>query len=381
MESNDTLLERINELEGFKGINADLVFDLPFKTTKELYDLSTGYINEDPDFVEDDFMEPNRWGPIDGRYFSQLEAEQINMCFAIKTGDIEFLKEKIFNPNLDSSWIRYNYALFKSVFVGSIPHFPSSCKSFNKTLCNFLGNIHKINQLFYHFAWYVFPRILEHYTHVSEAIDFLIEAATVINLEEQVWHGEVAETSTPQSRRDSRKRRPRPIFQLFWRCAVYNNYQESAFVELFQIMKHHDDPEYMSKLWTAWEKELAEARVSSFWEEPGYDFLVKPGPLTYRQIDGNLPLHVFMNGNVVRFTPYIARACKTVFGNIPKVLYDLIEFQCYYVGRHCKTMNMVDQLMKERFGDNRSNYEKKIKKLQRLERTDKRVPNLCFPLD
>ena len=379
MEPTVTFLERVNMLEGFKHIDVTY-FDLEFESTKELYDLSTFYISEDPDFVEDDSMdqeddstviEPNRWGPIDGRYFSLLEAEQINMCLAIKTGDIEWMKEKMFNPHLSSSWIYYNYALFKSVFAWSIPHFPSSCKDFNKILCKFLGNIHKINDVFYHFAWYVFPRILEHYTHVSEAIDFLIEAATVINLEEHVWHGEVDDVSTI-----SLGRRPRPIFQLFWRWAVYNNYQESAFVQLFKIMERRDDPEYMSKLWTGWEKELAETRASALWEEPGRDFRLKPGPITYRQIKWNLPFHVFMNGNAVRFTPYIARACKTVFGEIPKVLYDIIELQCYYVNRHCKTMHMVYQLMKERFGDDREEYKKKIKFLQKLERTQKRVSNL-----
>ena len=157
-------------------------------------------------------VEPNRHGPIDGQYFSAEEAEQINCCFAIKNADTTWLKENMFNQNLSSSSIYYNYALFKSVFVWIIPHFPTNSKDFNKKLCNLFANLHKINDVLYHFAWYIFPRTLEHYTHLSEAIDFLIEAATTINLDEHVWHGEVDDVSTI-----SLGRRPRPIFQLFWR--------------------------------------------------------------------------------------------------------------------------------------------------------------------
>ena len=244
-------------------------------------------------------------------------------------------------------------------------------KAFNKSLSNLLGNLHKINDVLYHFAWYVFPRILEHYTHVSESINFLIEAATTINLEEHVWQGEIDNVSTV-----SLGRRPRPIFQLFWRWAMYHNYQESAFVKLFKIMQSHEDPDYMAKLWIGWEKELAETRASALWEEPGREYRLKPRPITYHQIKWNLPFHVFMNGNAVRFTPYIARACKTVFGLIPKVLYDIIELQCFYVNRHCKTMTMIYHLMEERFGDDVDAYRAKIKFLQKLERSHKRLSNL-----
>ena len=369
-------------LEGFKRIDVTY-FDMEFESTQELYDLADRYISEDPDFVDprsnsmdsssddESMLEPNRFGPIDGRYFSVLEAEQVNCCHAIKTGDITWLKDNLFNQNLSSSWIYYNYALFKSVFAWIIPHFPTNSKDFNKKLCNLLGNLHKINDVLYHFAWYIFPRTLEHYTHVSESIDFLIEAATTINLEEHVWQGEIDDVSSV-----SLGRRPRPIFQLFWRWAIYHNYQESAFVRLFKIMQNHEDPEYMIKLWTGWEKELAETRASALWEEPGREYRLKPQPITYRQIKWNLPFHVFMNGNAVRFTPYIARACKKVFGELPKVLYDIIELQCYYVNRHCKTMTMVYELMKERFGDDVDAYKAKIKFLQRLERSHRRVSNL-----
>ena len=64
---------------------------MEFESTQELYDLAVQYISEDPDFIDPrrnriygSMLQPNRYGPIDGRYYSVLEAEQINCCFAIK---------------------------------------------------------------------------------------------------------------------------------------------------------------------------------------------------------------------------------------------------------------------------------------------------------
>lgn len=232
------------------------------------------------------------------------------------------------------------------------------------------GNLHTINAVFYHFSWYVFPRILECYTYAMDEIDFLIEAATVLNLEEHSWQGEIDDASV------SLGRKPRPIFQLFWRWALYNNYQETSFVDLFTRLKNREDPDYMKKLWVGWEKELAETRTSAMWEEPGIEFILQTGPIQHSHIKWNLPFHVFMNGNVVRFTPYIARACKTVFNKIPEVLYDIIELQCYYLNRHCKTTRLIYRLMKGRFGNDVEAYKAKILQLQILERSNRRVPNL-----
>ena len=80
-----------------------------------------------------------------------------------------------------------------------------------------------------------------------------------------------------------------------------------------------------------------------------------------------------MNGNQVRFTPYIARACKTVTGEIPKVLYDIIELQCYYVTRHSRTTQLIHKLMRERFINDDEEYIRKINFLRKLERTHRRV--------
>ena len=198
IEPESTFHERVNMLEGFKHL-AITYFDLEFESTFELYSFATRYIHIDPDFIEpvmsmdvsdDDFsvIEPNNWGPVGDRYFSQREAEQINAAFAIKTGDLEWLELNMFNPNTTTTpWLYYNYALFKHVFIWLLPNFPTNSKPFNATLCNLLANVHTINDMFYHWAWYVFPRIMEHFTFVHESIEFLIEAAVTINLKEHIW--------------------------------------------------------------------------------------------------------------------------------------------------------------------------------------------------
>ena len=384
IEPATTFHERVNMLEGFKHL-AITYFDLEFESTDELYRLalSNGYLKIDPDFVDpcqmelDDededsstIVEPNKWGSINGLYFSQLEAEQINTARAIITADLDWIKSIMFDPNtLATPWLYYNYALFKHVFVWILPHFPTNDAKFNVTLCRLLSQIHTINDMFYHWSWYVFPRIMEHYTEVHASIEFLLEAVTTINADEHVWQGERDDVATI-----SLGRRPRPIFHLFWRLAFSNDYQESAFVRLFKRMKLRDDSDkYMKLLWQCWTKELAETRASALWEEPGRTFRLSPGPISYRTIRWNLPFHVFMNGNQVRFTPYIARACHRVFGSIPEVLYQIIELQCYYVTRHSRTTVLVYELMRQQYGENIDEDDVKVKFLRKLERTDKRV--------
>ena len=111
-------------------------------------------------------------------------------------------------------------------------------------------------------------------------------------------------------------RRPRPISQLFWRVAFFNDYQETAFIQLFKHMQRRNDVNYMKKkLWRCWKVELDETRASALWEEPGQTFRLKPGLNSNRTICWNLSFHVFMNGNQVRFTPYICvHVTNRVFG-------------------------------------------------------------------
>ena len=93
------------------------------------------------------------------------------------------------------------------VFVWLLPCFPTNCQSTTEKLCKILATVHKVNETFYHWSWYIFPRILEHYTYMDEAISFLMTAAQNLNASPHIWEGH------PDGELDSLGRRPRPILQ------------------------------------------------------------------------------------------------------------------------------------------------------------------------
>ena len=144
MESSNEFLRRVNKLESFKHIDV-FYFDLEFESTEDLYNISSSFVQLDPDISRISY------GPINGRYFNQLEAEQINMCFAIKSGDIKWIKENCFDTDMLSSQISYNYGLFKHIFVWMMPYFPTRCKTFNKQLCMLLGQGFDFEEMFSNF--------------------------------------------------------------------------------------------------------------------------------------------------------------------------------------------------------------------------------------
>ena len=120
-----------------------------------------------------------------GREFTVDQVEQINMAFAIKTGDLEGLKQQFFNDNLLDSKVNKNYAVFKKVFTNILRYLPTESEEMNKNLCHLLGNAHRIHEVFYHWSWYMFPKVLEHFT----SPEFLLEASTTVNAEVHVWQG------------------------------------------------------------------------------------------------------------------------------------------------------------------------------------------------
>ena len=125
----------------------------------------------------------------DQKYPAALR-DQINMAYAIKTADISWLKEHMFDAGYHSQeQMCQNYQLFKSVFVWILPSYPVDCKLTNSHLCRMLSKAHTIDEIFYHWSWYVFPRILEHFTQMENAITFLIEASQSINRDPHVWEG------------------------------------------------------------------------------------------------------------------------------------------------------------------------------------------------
>ena len=344
MESTAQFIERLETLEHFKKITVTR-FKVQFSSTEQLFKLAHSFFEKDPNVKAKTLIwdtEPRDFGPLNNQYYTKSEAEQINMATAIKQCNLAYL-ERIFDPNItNTTEVHYNYCLFKHVFAWILPHFPTQSGAFNQKLAKLLSSVHRINDVFYHWSWYVFPRVLEHFTMVDDCLQFLLEASIQINEDPHRWEGEADNPAT-----SSLGRRPRPIFQLFWRWTVFNDYQEAAFVTLFRIMKSKGE-EFMSKLWSAWKLEFIEANGCVLWEEPGRDYLYEPYPIEYDQIRYNLPLNVFMNGNQVRFTPYIARAALQVFNEIPELLYDMMELQCNYVERRTRTVFIVEELFKRR---------------------------------
>ena len=118
-------------------------------------------------------------------------------------------------------------------------------------------------------------------------------------------------------------RKPRPIMQLFWRTAMFNNYQESGFVWLFRrlIELNYD----FGQMWILLEFEFNESRDAALWEESGREFRFCPSPLQYRNIKHNIPFYVFFNGNQVRFVPYLAKAVQSTLGLLPDIFSVLLE--------------------------------------------------------
>ena len=117
VEPVTAFLDRVNMLEGFKHLGITL-FDLKFDSTEELYNLATGYIYEDPncniEYFDYDGVRHN-FGPINGQYFHPKEAEQINTAYAIKTDDIEYLKERMFNVDSLSMGKLYSTMLYSNM--------------------------------------------------------------------------------------------------------------------------------------------------------------------------------------------------------------------------------------------------------------------------
>ena len=126
----------------------------------------------------------------DDQNYTVAERDQINMAYAIKSADINWLREHMFDAGYHSQeQMCQNYQLFKSVFVWILPSYPVDCKLTNRLLCRILSHAHTIDEIFYHWSWYVFPRILEHFEFMEDAITFLIEASQSINRDPHVWEG------------------------------------------------------------------------------------------------------------------------------------------------------------------------------------------------
>ena len=62
-----------------------------------------------------------------------------------------------------------------------------------------------------------------------------------------------------------------------------------------------------------------------------------------KNIKMNIPIHVWMNNNV-KWTPYFVKAVWKVLGDIPEVLFAVLELQCNYCTRNSKTVKVIHEI-------------------------------------
>ena len=183
------------------------------------------------------------------------------------------------------------YSLFKHVFFWTLEALKPEDESTDDILCFWLSEIHTMNNIFYHWSWYVFVKILKFYEKPEHKIRFLFNISSKINEIDHTW-GTVPDDPI----RVSLGRRPRPILQLLLRTAYYNNFEHKTWKSLALKINHKDekDPGFAKKFWIQFKSELREAREASLWERDSTMFQTTTSDLELKNIESNIPLHVLM---------------------------------------------------------------------------------------
>lgn len=318
--SNEQILDRISKLERFKSCQ-----EFKFNSTipKNLM-TSSEYINLN-------LLEP----------FTREHAAKLNMALAIRNLDFDYFREELFNANLLSFYdMHYNYALFKHTFLTLLTVWNPSDEKVDDIIGKLLSELHQVDQIFYHWSWYIFPRVLELYSEPHEKLRFLFKYGIEINDKDHSWNN-LLDCPT----KISLSRRPRPIIQLLFRTGLYYSFEHSAWVGLVEKLKLRDDgePGFLNDFWHQFEIELNESRHSSLWEQDGRDFEGESVILKMKNIKMNIPLHVWMNNNI-KWTPYFAKAVWKVLGEIPEVIFAVLELQCNYCTRNSKTVRVIHEI-------------------------------------
>ena len=83
-----------------------------------------------------------------------------------------------------------------------------------------------------------------------------------------------------------------------------------------------------------------------------------------KNIKMNIPIHVWMNNNV-KWTPYFAKAVWKVLGDIPEVLFSVLELQCNYCTRNSKTVKVIHEI----FSKYHDEHQKKMKEQKNREQS------------
>ena len=345
--TTEDFLSRIARLEQFKEaeVNGSVAWKLKRSVSREKLITIKNYLYEDENLTRtktDDKGFIINYGPDEeGDYFTLAQAGELNMAVAIKKTDFRYFKEELFNTNkIELNHLQMNYCLFKHVFFWLLDTWSPEDEENDAKFCILLEKMHQTHQLFYHWAWYVFPRILDFYNTPEQKIRFLYKC-TNINNTEHVWND-----LPDHPARISLGRRPRPIMQLIYRIAntegQNNDTWKKFYIKIESICEK--SPVQINNFWKAFKLELIEARTSSVWEDAGKGFEQEPKIPAIENIKWNMPLHVFMNPPV-KFIPYMAKAIWKESGALPNIMFTAMELQCFYCTSKSKTYKVKPSIL------------------------------------
>ena len=386
--TTEDCLQRIARLERFKEteVNGSIAWTIRKEIRTRKLMNATQYVtkaisrqndepNEDEQESEINDMDPLKYGPDEnGDYFTMKQAEQINMAVAIKKADLEYLENEFFNINtIEYKYRQMNYCLFKHVFFWLLDEWTPEDIELDITISTLLEKIHQVDQLFYHWAWYVFPRILDFYETPDQKIRFLLRCVNINNTD-HVWNN-----LPDHPAKISLGRRPRPIMQLIHRIAANEGTTDATWKKMYAKIKAEDqkNPGYIQNFWRYFKLELIEARTSSIWENAGKGFEQEPRIQTIENTKWNLPLHVFMNPPV-KYLPYLAQTIWNESGAIPNIIFTAMELQCFYCTTRCKTFREIKRIFTKYLNEYKGEgaipfSNEKIKKLEKSCRSQNRI--------
>ena len=184
-ETTEEFLQRIASLENFKGYK---IWTMSMKVLHEELLITDRYLVENPEAP----TEERKYGPnINGEWFTKEQAEQLNMALMIRTLDFDYCKEKLFNVNsFNQETLQYNYSLFKYVFVWLLECWDPNDEDVDNVICTLLEKMHQENQMFYHWSWYVFPRVLDFYEDPQRKLRFLFKCCVSLNDVNHIWNNQ-----------------------------------------------------------------------------------------------------------------------------------------------------------------------------------------------
>ena len=139
--------------------------------------------------------------------------------------------------------LQYHYSLFKHVFFWLLECWDSQNEEVDHIIGTLLAEMHQLDQMFYHWSWYVFPRVLDFYQQPSSKLRFLFKYAVSLNQVDHSWNN-----LPDHPAKISLGRRPRPVLHLLYRTASYHQYDHKVWEELISRLKMRDskEPQYYS---------------------------------------------------------------------------------------------------------------------------------------